>query len=216
MSSCAIFEWQRRTIKWSVEKEKFRRTLYLAHGSETKKTVQLSVGILWWLGLLPPLTQGRRMDVMQVWTPCYQPKICQPWIFLKWGASSMAQHASYFWNPSRSSGTTKSKSRALTRTGGLICQILARCCHQDCCRHSFIYKGCHPDLKIRSIITTRLSWSGDRWLSCVQYQDSMWHFCLMISPPLVKRASWLFLSCMQALIPKSYKVDLGPSFPFID
>lgn len=110
----------------------------------------------------------------------------------------------------------KNKSSALTRTGGLICQILVRCCHQDCCRHSFIYKGSHPDLKIRSIITTRLSWSGDRWLSCVQYQDSMWHFCLTISPPLVKWASWLFLSRMKALIPKSYKVDLGPSFPLID
>ena len=136
--------------------------------------------------------------------------------FLQRSASLKAQCASYFWNPWRNSGPAKSKSKTLTRTGGLICQSLIRCCHQNCYKCSSIYNECQPELKIRSIITTKLSWSNDRWLSCVWYQDRMWHFCLMISFTLVKRASQLSLSCRKTLIPKSYKVDLGPSFPFID
>lgn len=41
-----------------------------------------------------------------------------------------------------------------------------------CCKHSFIYKECHGDLKMRSITYTKLSLSNGRWFF-VQYQDRM-------------------------------------------
>lgn len=195
---------------------KINRTLYLADSCEIKTTLQLSVGALCLIAWVAS-SQDRVEELMlcscgHLGTNATAANLG----FLKWNASLKARYASCFWNPWRNCGPTKSKSKVWTRAGGLICQTLVRCCHQNCCKRSFIYKECQPERKIRSIITTKLSWSNDRWLFCMRYQDRMWHFCLTVDSPLVKWASQLSLSCRKTLIPKSYKVDLGPSFPFID
>lgn len=104
---------------------------------------------VWFLcGLLTG--QGGRIDAFQLWACWYQPKFCQH------GNESLslkAQYASYPWSPCRNTGPTKNESKALTRTGGLICQTPVRCCHQKCWGYSFIDKECQPELKIRSIVT---------------------------------------------------------------
>lgn len=140
--------------EWMRRGRKMKRTLYLAASSEIKAMLWLCVGpphlVFVW-----PLHRIRWENwCFTALGTLVSTQLLPTWKYLQWSAGLKAQDASSLWSPWRNTGPTKNESKALTRTGELICQTPVRGCHQKCWEYSFIYKECQPEIKIKSIIRT--------------------------------------------------------------